>query len=58
MLDGLKFLYLQNAVPQIFVDAAGDCATLIVPIMTAGAVVFVGMLGFKVGKKVLSSSVG
>lgn len=49
---------MNASIQGIFTGAAADCAAMMVPIMSAGAVVFVGMLGFKVGKRILKSSMG
>lgn len=45
------------AIQQIFVDAAGDLAGMLQPIMTAGIVIVLGVTAFAVGKRLFSKSV-
>lgn len=46
-----------TAIQTIFVDAAGDLAGMLQPIMTAGIVIVLGITAFSVGKRLFTKSV-
>lgn len=46
-----------TAIVKIFTDAAGQIGDMLVPIMTAGVVIAIGILAFNVGKRLLHTSV-
>lgn len=45
------------AIQKIFVDACGDLAGMLQPIMTAGIVIVLGVTAFAVGKRLFTKSV-
>lgn len=45
-----------SEIQSIFTDAAGSIGDMMIPIMTAGVVIALGILAFSIGKKLLKKS--
>ncbi|CAK7017668.1 MAG: hypothetical protein EUB_01989 [Eubacterium sp.] len=46
-----------TAIQGIFTGAASDISGMMVPVLTAGVVIAIGILAFGIGKKLLKKSV-
>ncbi|WP_195270664.1 hypothetical protein [Eubacterium sp. 1001713B170207_170306_E7] len=46
-----------DLIQGLFVSASGQMAGMLVPVLTAGVVVSIGILAFTVGKRLLNKSV-